>query len=554
MPYSDKFVVQCLGELLKKYEVEHIVCSPGSRNAPIMAHLSACKEFKTLSIVDERSAAFFALGIAQQTLKPVVITCTSGSAVANYYPAITEAFYQNIPLIVVSADRPLSYVDKFDGQTIRQHKLLKQHCYKSISIEEFEDKKVIEKKLEKAIFKAIQKKGPIQINLSLDEPLYNYVEEILYKPNLIKLVKEKKLFSIKKTKELADKWNKTTKKLVLVGLLFPSKKIEELIGSLSNDNSVVVLTETTSNITNNRFFSNTDGLFYSMNEADFEQFKPDLLLTIGQNIISKRIKSFLRRYPPKEHWHLDEYWQPDTYNALTHKIKTNKQDFLENFLPHITPTESNYFNSWQLIKEKRSIQHSNFLSKTTFSDLKSFQIIFDLMPKDYMLQLANSTVVRYAQLFESANKNNVFSNRGTSGIDGSTSTALGASFATNRKMLFITGDLSFLYDSNALWNNYINNKVRIIVINNGGGNIFKFIPGPDKSNILEKHFEHAHTIKMNYLAKMYGFSYKEVNSKETLIDFLPKFFNYSTKPKILEINTSKIENAQILRNYFKLLV
>ena len=160
MPYSDKILVQCLGELLKKYQISTIVCSPGSRNGALMLHFSAMDEMKTYSIVDERSAAFFALGVAQQTRKPVAICCTSGSAVANYYPAMTEAFYQNIPLIVLSADRPSKFVDQFDGQTIRQNHIFANHSHANITVEDSEDIKQIEKKIEDAIALCFENQGP----------------------------------------------------------------------------------------------------------------------------------------------------------------------------------------------------------------------------------------------------------------------------------------------------------------------------------------------------------------------------------------------------------
>lgn len=553
MPYSNKIMVQCLGELLKKYQISDIICSPGSRNGALMLHFSALEEMKTYSIVDERSAAFFALGVAQQTRKPVAICCTSGSAVANYYPAMTEAFYQNIPLIVLSADRPSKFVDQFDGQTIRQHHIFANHSHANITVEDLEDIKQIEKKIEEAIAICFENQGPIHINLAFQEPLYKTVNKIEYTANEIIYTLEKKSISKFEIVELSAAWNRANRKMILVGVQFPSKKLNKFIKKLSKDPSVIVLTESTANLHSKRFFHNIDGLIFSMNENELEQIKPDLLLTIGQNIVSKKVKSFLRQHSPKNHWHLDAYWQPDTYECLTQKIESNPVRFLKDFVAKTKSVESQYFNQWKNIAKKRKLQHDQFLQKIEFCDLKVFEKIMTNISKEFAVQLGNSTVIRYAQLFENNNKNHVFSNRGTSGIDGSTSTAIGAAWATKKPTLFITGDLSFLYDSNALWNNYLSNQLRIIVINNGGGNIFRFIPGPDKTEVLEKHFEHKHFLKMNLLAKMFGFDYTYVSNERELTDCLVSFYANSDKPKLLEIDTSIEENAEILQAYFKVM-
>ena len=551
MPYSDKLSVQCLGELLKKYQIEDIVCSPGSRNGALMMHFSALQELNTYSIVDERSAGFFALGIAQQTRKPVAVCCTSGSAVVNYYPAVTEAFYQNIPLVVISADRPLHLIDQFDGQTIRQHQIFEKHSYANITIEESENISVIEQKLEESLAICIKKQGPIHINLSFKEPLYNKTNDIFYKNDKSYSVKENNPFLKNELLELAEIWNQSKRKMVLVGMQFPNEELSRLLEILGQDDSVVIFTENISNVHGNRFFPFIDRLIYLMKDEDFELLKPDLLLTIGQNVVSKKIKSLLRKNPPKKHWHLDPYWHPDTFGCLSQKINSNPIDFLTEFSKKIISQKADYYTNWKVISDKRERKHKDFLSSTPFCDLKVFERIIEAIPKDYSIQYGNSSVIRYAQLFENKYQNKVFSNRGTSGIDGCSSTAMGAAFATKEPTLLVSGDLSFLYDSNALWNNYISNKIRIIVINNGGGNIFKFIEGPRQSSVLEKHFEHKHFLKMELLAKMFGFSYINVSNELELKEVLPTFFASADEPKILEIDTSLEDNAQILQNYFK---
>lgn len=552
--FSKKLNVQLLAETLLAFGIEHIVLSPGSRNGALSTHFTHHPKFKTYSIVDERCAGFVALGMAQQLRKPVVLCCTSGSAAANYYPAVTEAFYQNIPLIVLTADRPEHLVDNFDGQTIRQKNLFELHSYHNTQLTEDESTESLTDNLgliKKAIASCFDNFGPVHINMPFSEPLYEFQETIDIQFDEFKIPQKPKVeFDLDELKSI---WNSTERKLILVGLQFPDEKLNELINKLGNDDSVVVLTETTSNVHSERFFNKIDQIIFPLSESDLEKLKPDLLLTIGQNVISKKVKSFIRTYKPQFHWHLDEYWQPDTYQCLTHQIKSNAVEFLEKFIPEINTTESNYYQLWNEIRNLHQPKHDEFLNKTVFSDLTVFEELIKTYPENLQVHYGNSSGIRYAQLFDHKSSNDVFCNRGTSGIDGSTSTAIGACIANQKPTVMITGDISFFYDSNALWNNYIPKIFRIIIINNGGGNIFKIIPGPENSGVVESVFETRHHLNAQHLAEMFNFDYENVNNFDEVKFALNSFYEISDKPKILEIKTSHIENAQIQRDYFEFL-
>lgn len=549
--FSKKLNVQLLAETLLAFGIEHIVLSPGSRNGALSTHFTHHPKFKTYSIVDERSAGFVALGMAQQLRKPVVICCTSGSAAANYYPAVTEAFYQNVPLIVLTADRPEHLVDNFDGQTIRQKNLFELHSYHNTQLTEDESTQSLTDNLgliKKAIKSCLHDFGPVHINMPFSEPLYEFQETIDIAFDKFELTEKQK--NEIEFNELAEIWNFNKKKLILVGMQFPDEKLNQLLEILSKDDSTVILTETTSNLHSERFFNKIDQIIYQMNEDELQKLQPDLLITIGQNVISKKIKSFIRTNKPRFHWHLDEYWQPDTYQCLTHKIKMKPVEFLEKFIPQIHQTESNYFEIWNEIRKLQQSKHDYFLHKAEFSDLTVFEELINSYPQKWQIHYGNSSGIRYAQLFDHSFSNQIFCNRGTSGIDGSTSTAIGAMMASKQPTVLISGDISFFYDSNALWNNYIPKDFRIILINNGGGNIFKIIPGPENSGVVESVFETRHHLNAEHLAKMFGFEYENVNNLFELKNSLADFYNISESPKILEINTSHIENAQILREYF----
>lgn len=551
--YSKKLNVQLIAETFKAFGIEHIVLSPGSRNGALSTHFTHHLGFKTYSIVDERSAGFVALGMAQQLRKPVVVCCTSGSALVNYYPAVTEAFYQNVPLIVLSADRPEHLIDNFDGQTIRQKNALDLHCYHSTQLSEDESAETLADNLgliKKAVTNCLQNSGPVHINMPLSEPLYEFQETIDINFEAFKFPQKEKVGI--NIDEFAEKWNSSTRKLVLVGMQFPDARLNEWMEKLADDDSVVVLTETTSNLHSKRFFNKIDSVIYSMKEETLEHLKPEILLTIGQNVVSKKIKAFIRNHKPQQHWHLDEHWQPDTFQCLTHKIQISPIEFLEKFVPKIYQQESHYFNDWNSVRIEKEIRQKEFAEKTTYSDFKVFEKLIQTFPENTQIQYGNSSVIRYAQLFDHKPENDIFCNRGTSGIDGCTSTAAGASMANRKQTILATGDIGFFYDSNGLWNNYLPDSFRIIIINNGGGNIFKIIPGPENSGVVEQVFETRHHLSAEYLAKMFGFEYVLVKNAEELDSELKAFYSNSNRPKIMEINTSEIENAEVMREYFEI--
>ena len=551
--FSKKLNVQLLAEVLKSFGIEHIVLSPGSRNGALATHFSHHPDFKTYSIVDERSAGFVGLGMAQQIQKPVVLCCTSGSALANYYPAVTEAFYQNIPLIILSADRPSHLIDNFDGQTIRQENLLEKHSYHNTQLLEDDSTESLTDNLgliKNAVLSCIQNSGPVHLNMPFSEPLYEFQETIDIHFEEFKIPKtENPKIEIEK---LVDSWNSAQKKMVLVGVQNPDEKLNEWIQKLAADDSVVILTETTSNLHSKRFFNKIDSVIFSLDEQILGKLKPEILLTIGQNVVSKKVKNFIRAHKPSEHWHLDANWQPDTFQCLTEKIKCQPLPFLEEFVTKIQPLPSTYFNDWNSIRLEKEVLQKEFSEKQSFSDFKVFEKLIQTYPENTQVQYSNSSVIRYAQLFDHSNRQEIFCNRGTSGIDGCTSTAVGAAMVNEKQTILISGDISFFYDSNGLWNTYIPKNFRIILINNGGGNIFKIIPGPENSGLVEEVFETRHQLNAKPLAELFGFEYSFITSMDELNLQLETFYSKSEAPKIMEINTSEIENAQIQRDYFKI--
>ncbi len=551
MTYPKIPLAQSIIEIFRIKGIQHIVISPGSRNAPLTIGFAGHSDFTCYSIADERCAAFFALGIAQQIRQPVAVVCTSGSALLNYYPAFAEAFYSQIPLIVLSADRPKDKIDIGDGQTIRQANVFANHSLYNANL----DEKASENNdflINEAINTAVSHHGPVHINAPFEEPLYETVATLSVQPQIISSHFQE-FISDEPLSGFADDWNRAKKKLVLVGTNHPDAVEKAIIDRLAEDPSVVVMTETTSNLHHENVISNIDTIITPFTEADFVEFQPEILLTFGGMIVSKRIKAFLRKYQPQQHWHIDEIRAYDTFGCLTQHFKVSPNVFFHSFFGLTQKTESTYNAKLHAIKLQRAIKHQEYLDTIAFSDLKVFEKVLQRLPRNTQLQVSNSSAIRYVQLFPIDAAVEVFCNRGTSGIDGSTSTAIGAAVVSGKPTVLITGDIGFLYDSNALWNNYIPKNFKIILINNGGGGIFRILPGHSETPVFNTFFETSHCLTAEHLAKMYQLDYSIASNEESLAASLEALFAQNEKPCLLEVFTPTKNNDAVLLQYFKAL-
>ena len=580
IPVAQSLILSCIN-----FRLFDVVISPGSRNVPLAIGFASNEKFNCYSIVDERSAAFFALGLSQKSKKPTILICTSGSALLNYYPAVAEAYYSEIPLIILSADRPKYKINIGDGQTIDQSDVYKKNILYSNTLsqdcshatEEIvksnlqkiinnkDDSSKIQKlqksiqtnneaMIEKAFNLSINKMQPVHLNVPMEEPLYDFIDS----PSIsIKLKKKiEKNLSIKDLDNCYKTINKASKILILIGVsdgYILSKKSIQKINSCS---SMVVMKEHTSNVFNESFISNIDRLLgpielQSNSDSAFDELSPEIVISLGGMIVSKKIKSFLRNYKPKKHFHIGNNISKDSFYSGVDHLEVSPNKFFENIV--LKKIDSNYHNIWQDINRSKLELHNRYMRVANFSDLKVFELLSNWIPKKYDIQVANSTPVRYFQLFDLKNKNHMFANRGTSGIDGSTSTAIGSSINSDLPVVLITGDLSFFYDINALWNKHIPPSFRIIIINNGGGGIFKILPGFKENNLFSEFIETKHNLSARSIAKMFNLNYSRVSTKFGLNLALRTFFKNSKKPKILEIKTSGIKSAKILKDYFRYL-
>ena len=559
---SDKPIVRNLVEISAAKGIEYVILSPGSRDAPLIISFNESDYFKCLSIPDERVAGYFALGIAQQTRKPVIISCTSGTAALNFAPAIAEAFYQKIPLLIVTADRPQEWIHQGEGQSINQRNVFANYIKKSYHLPQdgndsdnlWSANRMISEAIEQTF---VNGGGPVHINIPFREPLYGQADYAGKKlPKITSTARLEKKLSKDTLAELEKKWAIANKKMILCGLLPKQVALKELLLEIAKDSSVIVLAETTANLIDKKIIQQIDPILTTIKEQEIEAFQPDLLITIGGNFISKKIKQILRKNKPSQHWHIEETdYHMDTFQSLTKSIPIGAATFFGQFNLTIDSTfnKGNYQNLWLNRRHIVNAAHQEYLKQTPWSDLRAMEKIMASIPANSNVQLGNSTPVRYAQLFEADASWQINSNRGVAGIDGSTSTAAGAALVNGQLTTIITGDIAFFYDSNAFWHHHLSPNLRVILINNGGGNIFRYIPGPPTTNQLDTFFEAQHELNAAHIAKTFNLVYYYVAGEEELTAILPKFFRQEAieRPALLEIKTPGAESASILREYFK---
>lgn len=559
MMISDKYSAQLLAEIMRAKGIVEVVFSPGSRNAPLINTFASLHEFNCFTIVDERSAAFFALGMANQSGRTVAIACTSGTAMLNYAPAIAEAFYQKVPLLILTADRPTEWIDQGDGQTIRQRDAFRNFIRGSYELPQNHDTADSRWMTNRLINEAINKcrfpvPGPVQINLPFAEPLYGITEMEPEKPRIIHQPKLKYSVADDDLRQIADLINTTENVMLLAGQNNGDIIMNDALRKIAVLPQCILLTENISNLNNENGVACIDKLLSVIGDRQ-KDFAPTLLITFGEAVVSKRIKTFLRKHKPTHHLHVNASPDhPDTYQCLMHSIHAEVSAFFDQIASLLQEGKSDYHQQW---KEQCAIanrRHSEFLKQCPFSDFKAYALIFDELPQPADLHLGNSSPVRYGQLFDHLAGMRHFANRGTSGIDGCLSTAAGAAHLSENLTVAIVGDLSFFYDSNALWNNYLNKNLRIIVINNGGGNIFRIIPGPSDTDHLETVFEARHQRSAIALAKSFDIKCFEAADEQTLAELLPAFLGPDAEaPALLEIRTDGRRSAKVLNDYFKYL-
>jgi 2-succinyl-5-enolpyruvyl-6-hydroxy-3-cyclohexene-1-carboxylate synthase len=532
--------------------IRQVILSPGSRCAPLTLAFARHPEMEVRTISDERSAAFIALGMAQQLKEPVVLVCTSGSAALNYFPAIAEAIFQQIPLLVLTADRPPEWVDQWDGQTIFQEEVYGKHVKKSFRFPDSfvhpDQVRHAHRICNEAILLSRQfPAGPVHLNIPLREPFYPEEGETFHFP------KHPSVFSMEPSEiRLSDptlgklKLELANFKRILVvpGQQDKNPALGAILESLAENQQAVVVADCLSNLQGKGTITLHD--HWLGREELHAALAPDLVISFGKSIISKSLKLFLRKQDVP-HWHIQPDGQAkDTYSGLTRILASEPLAFLTWMSTSLPSLESDFAQRWQLLEEQVATALPKALKEVEFGEYPAVKQVLDALPANGQLHVANSMAIRYVN-FLGRRTQAVYCNRGTSGVDGSNSTAVGASLVSQTPVTLLTGDLAFFYDRNAFWHKYPMPNLRVIVLNNHAGGIFRLIDGPAKQPELEEFFETSQALNAAHLAAEYGFGYDLVTNAQELDQALASFFEESAAPKILEIESVSATNAAILK-------
>lgn len=548
--YTDKKNVLQLISLLEAHGVKKIVLCPGSRNIPLVHTLSTHPAFTCYPVTDERSAGFFAIGLALNGGTPTAVCCTSGTALLNLHPAVAEAFYQNVPVVVISADRPGAWIGQMDGQTLPQPGVFGTLVKKAVNLPEIhteEDEWYCNRLINEALLETHHHgKGPVHINIPISEPLFNFTTEQLPEVRVITRYQGLNVYD-RDYNELIERLNRYQKRMIIVGQMNLIYLFEKKYSKLLYKH-FVWLTEHIGNQTVPGIpIRNFDAALYAMDDEMQEKMVPELLITYGGHVVSKRLKKYLRQHPPKEHWHVSLDGEiVDLYGSLTTVIEMDPFEFLEKIAFLLDNKTPQYPLVWE--NYCKALPQPGL----AYSEMSAIGTLIRALPEQCALHLANSSTIRYAQLFPIASTVEVCCNRGTSGIEGSLSTAVGYAAASDKLNFMIIGDLSFFYDMNALWNGNIGSNLRILLLNNGGGEIFHALPGLEMSGTSHKFITAVHQTSAQGWAEERKFTYLKAEDETQLEEAMTLFAKPEKmdQPILLEVFTNKNKDARILKDYY----
>jgi 2-succinyl-5-enolpyruvyl-6-hydroxy-3-cyclohexene-1-carboxylate synthase len=555
MPHPKQHITD-LAEICRRKGINRAVISPGSRNAPLIKAFYEALGEGCVSIVDERSAAYFALGIATFTQKPVALICTSGTAVLNYAPALAEAYYQHVPLLAVTADRPCEWIGQQDNQTLNQNGIYQNFIKRSFEFPQVitsdDDLWYTHRTANEAVNLCLSSdKGPVHINVPLTEPLY---DDLPTPSENIRLINQEHLkITLNLPDELAVEWKNAHRIMIIHGQDIPDSEVASLLPLLSNDRRIIILAENIANISGEYILSNSNIALSSCrgNSPDF----PDLILHSGGQVVSKALTGYLRRATNVKCWRIgNNQGIIDTFKQTTRFIPFSAATVYRTLVQTIRiETVFGYRETWLASAASANKAFEKSMQQAPFSDVHVFKRIFEAIPSGALIALGNSSIIRYSQLFPARATLSYYSNRGVSGIDGCLSTAAGMAYDSKKLTIFITGDLGFLYDSNALWNRELPASLRILVINNSGGGIFHILKGPSELPGFKKFIEAHHPVNIHKLAEAYGLDYLFADDESSLTNHCNAFMRKEGRATVFEVKTNAVVSAltfrQLMGNY-----
>lgn len=559
--YSNKENINLLTSLLVAKGITDAVVCPGSRNAPIVHNLNEAEQITCHPVTDERSAGFYAVGLAQATGRPVVVCVTSGSALLNVAPAVAEAFYQHVPLIVVSADRPQQWIGQLDGQTLPQQGAFGPMVRRSVQLPEPHDEeerwlcgRLINEALHLATCKGC---APVHINVPVTEPLFLFDEEKLPETTPFKAHTLPTTFNVDTFKTFAQ----AKRPMVVLGQLPDGAVATDTLRSLSQRCVVLVepLSSPSYNITHGdeavRVLTSADGDKVVAPDST-DRFAPDAIVYIGGTVVSKAVRRFLRQAKAPT-WVVtpNVLEVSDPLMSLTDIVECPMEEtnaLLQTLVAatNLSAEHEAFRSRWQRLLDRCGAHAESY--EPPFSQMATvryFESQLEDLYEDLHVHYANSSAVRLANIYAA---HRVWCNRGVNGIEGSLSTAAGFSLGTTDKVVCVIGDLSFFYDQNALWNGRLRGNLRIILLNNHEGGIFSTLPGLDGSPAAHDMVAAAHNTEARGICTQNDIGYlKATNMDEMQVGVVTLLTQQADRPMVLEVFTDAAEDAKAMREYFE---
>lgn len=527
--YCNKTNVNILTSLLVAHGVRRAVVCPGSRNAAIVHNLNENPDIECFPVTDERSAGFFAIGIAQATGAAVAVCVTSGSALLNLAPAVAEAHYQHVPLIVVSADRPQQWIDQLDGQTLPQPGALGCFVRKTVQLPEpanADERWYCNRLVNEALIEAQQ--GPVHINVPITEPLFCFDVPQLPAERVIRRYCPSE--DVRLPDDFLTDLRHSHRPLIIVGQCSKPLNI-----NIDEPDAPIVLHEALS------VFNRTCNADEALAAATPDTLQPDLVIYVGDAIVSKRLKAFVRKSAGAKTWRVSaEGNVEDTFQNLCGIIVGRPESVMPEVWRAVkacADTDADFANAWRtIISDARTKSLAYNPDYSQVMAVKLFEQKFEQAAADCFVHYGNSISVRLANIYAN---HFVWCNRGVNGIEGSLSTAAGFSAATDKTTFCVIGDLSFFYDQNALWNQNLRGNFRILLINNGCGAIFNQLPGLDKSAARNRFVAAEHNTTAMGICQQNNVLYLSAHNQYELAAGLDELFTLqSDRPILLEVFTS----------------
>lgn len=554
--YSNKENVNILTSLLTAYGIQSVVVCPGSRNAPLVHNFNECKLLQCVPVTDERSAGFYALGIAQATKRPVAVCVTSGSALLNVAPAVAEATYQRNGIIVISADRPACWIDQQDGQTLPQPGAFGRLVEKSVSLPEPhtpEERWHCARLVKEALTAAFSEARPsVHINVPISEPLFEFDVAQLPEERPIRNVwLERKVYDA--TSLIFEK--KVCHPMIVIGQDCRLHKYKMPYLEYVKERMVVLYEP---------LFDKDAPVFDRLLQriANEEKWQPDVVFYTGGTLVSKRLKKFLRNLPahvPMIEFSIDG--KPhDTFQHLRAIVKADAVCGLqavadlwgrhhEEWIADDNEVQA-YYKRWQITMDAERRHIAAFVP--AFSQMMAVKLLEDFLNSNtynYCIHYANSTAIRLACIYS---RRHVLCNRGVNGIEGSLSAAAGYSVGFLQHTICVIGDLSFFYDQNALWNVNLDGKLHILLLNNGCGSIFKGLHGLETSAVADTFVAGQHHTSAHGICQENHIHYMAATNAGELADGIEWLCDRKgERPRLLEVFTSADTDARELKRYYE---